>query len=96
MERGNETAIRTAELITEVFSAYSTAMRTHSSKAKFSALQLEMNCFYRILRKYKKDHRSSDYKRLYSLLRPESRFASFKGDYIYENKNWCSDLAELL
>lgn len=54
-EEDNIVAMRTAELITEVFTKKKTGLQTFKSEHRVRALQLEMNVFYDSLEEYREN-----------------------------------------
>lgn len=82
----NTTAVRTAELIQEVFSIKNTGMRVYKSEMRFQELTREMNVLYDKLEEMKQKPDSRVIMRtIKALLRRESRFAVFKRGYVREN-----------
>lgn len=90
----NIKAMRTAELVTEVFNLKNTGMRVYKSDYRFQKLNLEMNKLYDTLDELRKSPDSKfALRKLKALLRKESKFAAFKRCYIRENEpEYCTYL----
>lgn len=83
MTDSDDTARRTALLVTEVFSKKNTGMRTYTSAERMKLLQEEMNILYKQLQKLQEMPNSKVTMRIVrSLLRRESAFAAFKRCYV--------------
>ena len=83
MTDSDDTARRTAMLVTEVFSKKNTGMRTYTSAERMKLLQEEMNILYKQLQKLQEMPNSKVTMRIVrSLLRRESAFAAFKRCYV--------------
>lgn len=82
----NQKAVLTATLVYEVFNLKNTGMRIYKSNMRLQELNKEMNILYDNIDAYKKNPNSKVVERkLKALLRKESKFASFKRNYIREN-----------
>ncbi|MDO5422126.1 MAG: hypothetical protein Q4F41_00185 [Eubacteriales bacterium] len=82
----DETAVRTAKLICEVFNMRNTGMRIYRSDFRLKALQAEMNVLFDNLEELKRNPASKAARRkLKALLRRESAFAAFKRGYLREH-----------
>lgn len=90
-------ATLTANLIYEVFNIQNTGMRIQKSYHRMRKLQEEMNCFYKLLEKYKKFPRNKRYQAMIEAsLRRESAFAAFKRAYIRKRQREFPELLEIL
>lgn len=93
----DETAVRTAELVKEVFSLENTGMRTYKSDMRFKCLVSEMNVLYDNLEKIRKYPKSKvTLRKLKALLRRESAFAAFKRCYVKEHLKEFPELKEYI
>lgn len=87
-------AVRTAELIYDVFNLKNTGIREYTSDFRFKKLQEEMTIFFENLRKYKSEKLA--FKIVKSKLRKESRFAEFKRFYVRKNIDSYPELYEII
>lgn len=82
----DEKAVRTAELVWEVFNKKNTEMRVVKSEMRLQELQKEMNILYDTLEDIKKNPASkTTARKLKALLRRESGFAAFKRCYVRDH-----------
>lgn len=87
-DKENTEAIRTAQLVMEVFNIKNTGMRVYKSEMRLQELNQEMNKLYDSIEEMEKNPDSKfALRKLKSLLSRESRFAAFKRNYVRENQD---------
>lgn len=90
-------ATLTAKLIYEVFNVQNTGMRIQKSYHRMKKLQEEMNCFYKLLEKYKKFPGNKRYKAMiYTTLRREVASVAFKRAYIRKRRREFPELTDIV
>lgn len=90
-------AVKTAQLVWEIFKIRNTGMRIYKSEMRLKELQKEMNLLYDKLEAYKKKPESKALLRMIKvLLKRESAFAGFKRCYIKEHIREYPNLEEYI
>lgn len=90
-------AVKTAQLVWEIFNIRNTGMRIYKSEMRLKELQKEMNVLYDKLEAYKKKPESKALLRMIKvLLKRESAFAGFKRCYIKEHIREYPNLEEYI
>lgn len=90
-------AIKTAQLVKEVFSIDNTGMRVYRSDMRLKELKKEMNVLYDKLEVHKRNPYSTiNLRMLKALLKRESAFAGFKRCYIREHLKEFPELCEYI
>lgn len=93
----DEQAVKTAELIYEVFNIKNTGIREFASDFRFKKLQKEMLIFLQKLEEYRNNKQSFfNFRILKELLKRESEFAAFKRNYIRKNIKVYPELEEVI
>lgn len=93
IDPNDKDAVKTANLIFEVFNLTNTGMRTYKSAMRCEGLTKEMNLLYDNLQAYRKNPESRYvHRKLKALLRRESAFAAFKREYIRAHSKEFSEL----
>ena len=83
LDREDEEAVLTADLIDQVFNSKNTQMRVIKSEIRVQKLLHEMNAFLSVLGKYSLNNKSTMNRRMLAAhLRRESSFSEFKRAYI--------------
>ena len=85
-------ALKTAELMNEVFNLKNTGIRCCASDVRFKALKGEMMVFFKCLNHYHKHPDKLSQRYLISLLRKDTLFSSFKRSYLRTHKDIYGDL----
>ena len=81
LDENNDVAVRTANLIEDVFNLTNTGLRTDVCEKRIKALQKEMNKLYRALEEYR-ENPGCYTNRIRVLTRRQSAFAGFKRYYV--------------
>ncbi len=91
------TVKNTVLLLNEIFNKGSSGMRNVRCQERYRELNLEMNTFFRLLRKYEEhgNFEDSDLE-LREILDRKSAFAQFKRDYIRTHKDFYPELVNCL
>lgn len=96
-DTANKSAMRTAQLVNEVFNLKNTGMRVYKSQLRLKELQTEMNILYDKLEELKRKPNSRSLQRvLKALLRRETAFAGFKRCYVREHLKEFPELSQYL
>lgn len=89
-------AVKTAQLVTDVFTQKNTGIRTVASELRLKELRLKMRTLYGALQKYRDNPTVLHRRTVGALLSSESAFAAFKRCYVREHLAEYPDLEEFV